>query len=618
MSATRLLPALLVTLSMAFPVDAEPLKDRWNLESIYADAEAWGGDARALEKDLEAFGECEGRLGSSAGRLKGCLDRYFDLRRRLERLSSYASMKYDENTKVAASLDLKQRADILYTRFGEVTAFVDPEILAIGAGTIDRFLRQDPGLATYRHILDDILRRAPHTLSKEGEALLASASMVTGAPEDLYGILANADMPWVTFEPEPGKSMLLSQSTYSRYRGSTDRALRKRLFETFWPQWQKFQRTFGVSLYSQMKRDWFYAKSRNYPSSLAAALGNGNIPEKVYHTLIEQTNANLDTLHRYFRLRGRMLGIDDLRYYDIYPPIVDADPEIDIEKAKRLVLEAVEPLGEEYVSVMREGFGSRWMDVYPRPGKRSGAYMNGAVYDMHPFVLMNYNDDYDSLSTLAHEWGHALHSWLSNRNQPYHLADYSIFLAEVASTFNEDLLLDRLLKEAKDDRERLFYLGNALEQYRGTFFRQAMFAEYELKIHQAVERGESLSGERFSEIYLDLLRRYHGHDKGVMTVDDLYAIEWAYIPHFYYNFYVYQYATSIAASSLLAREVAAGDIEARERYLELLKSGDSDYPYELLKRAGVDLASPEPYRALVRRMNEIMDAIEEILDGRKG
>jgi oligoendopeptidase F len=338
-----------------------------------------------------------------------------------------------------------------------------------------------------------------------------------------------------------------------------------------------------------------------------------NVPQSVYRTLVDVTNANLATLHRYLALRGRMLGISDLAYYDLYTPLVTTDLTFPIDQGKTLVLKSVAPLGEGYVATVKDGFENRWMDVFPREGKRSGAYSAGSAYGVHPFVLMNYNDNYDAVTTLAHEWGHAMHSHLANEAQPLATADYGIFVAEVASTFNEALLLEQMLADASSDTERLFYLGSALETLRGTFFRQTMFAEFELTVHELAEKREALTGARFSEIYLELVRRYMGHDKGVVTVDDAYAVEWAYIPHFYYNFYVYKYATSIAASSLFAKQVLDKETGAKERFLSVLKAGGSEYAYTLLKDAGVDLATPAPYEALMAQMNSIMDEIEAIL-----
>ena len=390
------------------------------------------------------------------------------------------------------------------------------------------------------------------------------------------------------------------------------------MFDAFWKKWSEYQQTLGAALDAQMRQDFFYAKVRSYPSCLAAALDAGNVPPEVFHMLVKSANDNLGTLHRYLKLRKRIMGVDELHYYDAYTPLVAAtDREIPIADGEAMVLDAVAKLGPEYVAAVKGGFDGRWMDVFPREGKQSGAYSNGAAYDVHPYVLMNYNDDYESVSTVAHEFGHAMHSYLANAAQPYPTADYGIFVAEVASTFNEGLLLDKVLKEAKTDDERLYYLGTALENLRTTFFRQTMFAEFELEMHELVEKGESLSGERLTQMYKELVRRYYGHDEKVMIVDDAYAVEWAYIPHFYYDFYVYQYATSLAASSLLVNDVLAGKEGARDRYLGMLKAGGSQFPYDLLKGAGVDLATPAPYEALIARMNGIMDQIEAILDRRK-
>jgi oligoendopeptidase F len=383
--------------------------------------------------------------------------------------------------------------------------------------------------------------------------------------------------------------------------------------DAFFGAFGTYERTLGVTLYAQLKEDAVYAKVRRYPDSVTRALDRNRIPVAVLDTLIRETNANLPTLHRYLRLRAKMLGVEKMQYYDIYPPLVNHEIRFPLAAAKAQVLAAVAPLGREYVEAVEYGFNHRWMDAYPRPRKQSGAHAAGYAYDVHPYVLMNHNDDYESLTTLAHEWGHAMHSYLANRAQPFVTAHYATFTAEIASTMNEELLLDAMLRSAKTDAERLLYLGSALESLRGTFFRQAMFAEFERAIHARADSGEPLSGEAFTRLYCDLLKRYHGTAEGVVAIDDAYCVEWAYIPHFYNGFYVFQYATSIAASSLLAREIAAGKPGALERYLALLRAGGSDYPYELVKRTGVDLASPAPYQALVARMNAIMDEIEATL-----
>lgn len=593
---------------------AEDEKDTWNLADIYPSVEAWSQAKAALEARFEDVEKCRGHLGDSAARLLECSELLSDMFKTWSRISSYAAMASDADTRDAENQQRRSEIRIMGSKFSEKLAFMSPEILEIGEEKLKAYLAELDGLKPYSLNILDTLRQAEHVLSEEAEQMMAATSLMGGASSNTYRTLANADMPWPTITLSSGEEVRLDQSGYSKYRSADNRDDRKAVFDAFWGKWKEFERTFGTTLSGQMSADVFSSRQRKYPNSLAAALDSSNIPETVYRTLVKETGDNLGTLHRYFRLRGRMLGIDDLGYHDIYPSLVDSDKEFPLAVGKQLTLEASKPLGSAYVEVMSSGFENRWMDAYPREGKVSGAYMNGSVYDEHPYVLMSYNDDYESLSTLAHEWGHAMHSYLSNTNQPYPTARYDTFTAEIASTFNEALLLEHMLKTAENDDERLFYLGSALENLRGTYFRQTMFAEFELAIHEAAEAGQALTGPQLTQMYGDLLRRYHGHDEGVLTIDDLYAIEWAYIPHFYYNFYVYQYATSLAASSLLAESVIKGRPGAVETYLNLLKAGGSDYPYELLKKAGVDMATPEPYRAVFTRMNSIMDQIEGILD----
>jgi oligoendopeptidase F len=596
---------------------AEEQKDTWNLDDIYPSVEAWVEAKDALAARLPEIEACHGTLGDSAEQLLRCSELLSDLSKTFSRLYAHAGMAADADTRDADNQRRRTEMQILASKFSEQVSFLSPEIVSVGAETLDRYLDQEPGLEPYRHNIEDTLRQAEHVLDEKSEAMMAATTMMRGTASNTYRTLANADMPWPTITLSTGEEVRLDQAAYTKHRASPNRDDRKAVFEAFWGKWKEYERTFGVTLAGQVHSHIFSHRQRDYANSLTSALDNNNIPESVYRTLVAETGKNLDTLHRYFRLRGRMLGIEDLGYHDIYPPLVASDKTFPLELGKRLTLEASEPLGDAYVEVMGSGFNNRWMDAYPRPGKRSGAYMNGSVYDEHPYVLMNYNDDYESVSTLAHEWGHAMHSYLSNRNQPYPTSRYSIFTAEIASTFNEALLLEHMLQQASDDQERLFYLGSALENLRGTYFRQTMFAEFELAIHDRAEAGEALTGPRFTELYGELLRRYHGHEQGVMNIDDLYTVEWAYIPHFYYNFYVYQYATSLAASSLLAEAVIQGRPGAVENYLGLLKAGGSDYPHELLKRAGVDMTTPEPYQAVFARMNAIMDQIEEILDSQE-
>ena len=608
---------LLVAMSLAATSLAQDEKDTWNLADLYPTVDAWNKAKDALEADLAKIDNCKGQLGASAAKLLECSEMLSDMAKTYARIASYAGMASDADTRDADNQRRRTEVQILGSKFSEKVSFIDPEILAVGEEKLNAFFDELTSLEPYRHDIEDTLRQSKHVLDEDAEAMMAATSLMRNAPSDTYRTLANADMPWPTITLSSGEEVRLDQSAYTKYRSVDVRADRQAVFDAFFGKWNEFERTMGTTLAGQINAHIFTQRQRGYANSLSASLDNNAIPETVYRTLISETNNNLETLHRYFRLRGRMLGVDDLRYFDIYPPLVDADLDFPIARGKQLTLEAVAPLGGAYTEVMSHGFESRWMDVYPRPGKRSGAYMNGSAYDVHPYVLMNYNDDYESVSTLAHEWGHAMHSYLASKNQPYPTAGYSIFTAEIASTFNEALLLDHMLKKARNDDERLYYLGNALEGLRGTYFRQTMFAEFELAIHERAEAGEAMTGAKFTEIYGDLLRRYHGHDAGVLTIDDLYTVEWAFIPHFYYNFYVYQYATSLAASSLFAEAVLQGRPGAVENYMNLLKAGGSDYPYELLKRAGVDMATAAPYQAVFTRMNAIMDQIEGILDRRE-
>ncbi len=377
-----------------------------------------------------------------------------------------------------------------------------------------------------------------------------------------------------------------------------------------------FRRTFGAQLYGEVKKNIFYKQVRKYNSSLESALDRNNIPVSVYHKLIENTNKNLPTLHRYLKLRKRMLGIDELHYYDMYPSLVkNVDLNYTYDEATNIVKKSLAALGDEYVATLDKAFNNRWIDVYPNTGKRSGAYSNGAAYAIHPYILLNYNGKYNDMSTLTHELGHTMHSYFSNTRQPYSTSDYPIFLAEVASTANEALLMDFELKKLSDPEQRLSLLGNFLESFRTTMFRQTQFAEFELKIHEAAEKGEALTGDKFTEIYMEILKRYYGHEEGVTVIDDLYAIEWAFIPHFYLNFYVFQYSTSFLASQALAEKMRTGGPEMVEKYIDFLSSGSSDYAIPTLKKVGIDMTTDEPFNLAIAKMNKIMDEMEKILKG---
>jgi len=611
------LAAVLASALAAHAAPQERPQDRWNLADMYASTQDFDADAARVDAQLKEIGACKGQLGASAARFKQCLDTYYDAFKRLLRLYTYAGESAAQDTGDAAAQALEQKAQVLFSRIQQASSYVNPEILALGREKIDGFFRAEPGLAIYRHPIDDILRMAPHTLDAEGEAIVANFSLTQGSAGSIYRIFSNAEIPWPTVKLSDGKEVKLDQAAYSQYRESANRDDRKKVFDAFFGEWKSFEGTLGTTFSSSLKEDTVYSKVRKYPDSMTRALDANNLPRAVYDTLIKVTNENLPTLHRYFRLRARMLGVEQMRYYDIYPPLVHSTREYPIDEGIHMMLEAVKPLGPEYVAAMKKGLADRWMDVYPRPRKLSGAHMAGSAYDVHPYLLINYTNNYESVSTIAHEWGHAMHTYFSTRNQPFATSDYATFVAEIASTTNEALLLDYALKTAKNDDERLLYLGSALEQLRGTFFRQAMFGEFEQRVHAAADAGQPLTGAQLTKIYGEILRRYHGDAQGVVKIDDLYTVEWAYIPHFYNAFYVFQYATSISAGSLFADEILRGTPGARERYLKLLSSGSSDYPYDLVKAAGVDLATRAPYDAVAQRMNRIMDEIEAILARRK-
>ncbi|WP_460527579.1 oligoendopeptidase F [Chitinimonas naiadis] len=587
----------------------------WNLKSLYADQASWEAERKAIAADLPKLAAYKGKLGQDAATLLAALDQQSSLHQRLARLSTYASLLADEDTRIADNQARDQLGTNLYNEFNEATAYVSPEITAIGKDKVAGFLKQEPKLAKHRYLLENTLRLAAHTLDQQGEALLAAASAPLQQPGNIYGLLANADIPWPTITIR-GKKVLIDQEGYVANRDDRDPAIRKKVFDTFWPVFKAYERTFGATYSANLRGTVFNAKARNYPNSVSAALSPYNTPEAVYRTLVAEANAGLPTLHRYFALSKKLLGLKEMRYSDVYVPLAKPPRKYTLAEAEQLTLEGVKPLGEAYGQDVAKGFAEAWMHATPQRGKRSGAYMNGAAYAVHPFVLMSFNGGYDSVSTLAHEWGHAMHSVLANRAQPYETADYALFIAEIPSTTNEMLLADYVIANAKTREEKIFALSQELELLRGTFFRQAMFAEFELSAHEAMERGEALTGERLTAIYLDLLKRYHGDAKGVVKIDNLYGVEWAYIPHFYNDFYVFQYATSISAAAYFAEGIGKGDTALRERYFDMLKAGGSDDPYLIVKKAGLDMATPAPYRALVKRMDHLMDQLEAIQAGK--
>jgi oligoendopeptidase F len=606
----------LAALPPAYAEEAsEPEVIAWDLSDMYATPEAWTADREALLAMLPKLESYQGRLGKSAKTLLKALEAAGEAEARLGRLFVYAGLKSDEDLRISENQERRSMAGALLAQYSQAVSYFSPEILSVGGKKIEAFIAREPGLAKHAFGLRDILRQAPHTLGNEAEELMAMVSEVRGGPSRVYRTLASSDIKWPTITLSTGEEVTLNQAAYTRYRAEPDRADRKAVFDAFWGKWTEYENTMGQMLDAQVKTHIFDAKARKYSNALESSMSGSNIPKDVYYALIEAVNEGLPAFHRYLKIRQRVLGLDDLHYYDIYPALVQLDKTYTLDDAKTLTLAAAIPLGQEYIDMLEIGFAEDWMHVFPQTGKRPGAYQWG-VYEVHPYLLLNFNSDYESVSTFAHEWGHGVHTMLAGRAQTRENAGYSTFTAELASTTTEVFLNEDLMGKATSDDERLYLLGMELESIRGTFYRQTMFAEFELKIHQAVENGEALSGERMSEIYLGLLRRYHGADEGVMEIDPLYAIEWAYIPHFYRNFYVYQYATSISGGVQFAERILAGEKGAAESYLNVLKAGGSEYPYALLKEAGIDLATKAPYQALISRMNGIMDEIEAILEKR--
>jgi len=605
--------------SRAYPQIREraeiPANDTWNLQDIYPSDQAWHKAREKTVGDCDTVPAYRGKLAEAADELLKCLQLTSGISKQFNRLYCYAAMKSDQDTRDSKYLAMKQQLQQIITDYNTKTAFIEPEIAAMDKNKIDVFLAEQPKLEIFRMSLYDIQRTKAHRLSEKEERILAAAGLMADAPSAIYGIFSDAELPYPEITLSDGTVAKLNKAGYALYRACPSRADRHTVFKAFWNAFTDFKRTFGVQLYANVKKDMFYARTRNYESSIESALDKDNIPQRVYLALIENINNNLDSFHRYLRLKKRMLAVDTLDYSDLYAPVVkDLQLKYSVEQAKQLILDALKPLGNDYVKTARHAFANRWIDVYPTPGKRAGAYSNGGVYDVHPYILLNYNGQYDDVSTLAHELGHTMHSWHSNTTQPYPTADYATFVAEVASTFNEVLLINKMLKELNDPDVRLALLMNYLETIRQTVFRQTQFAEFELLIHQKAESGQPLTGDLLCQLYGDILKKYYGHDKKICHIDDLYTVEWAYVPHFYYNFYVYQYATSFTASTALAEKVLNKEKGAVEKYIEFLSSGGSDYPINLLKKAGVDMTTPEPFNKTINVMNRTMDEIEKILE----
>lgn len=587
-------------------------KYKWRLENIYETDELWEKDFEEVKAGIPVVEGYRGRLGESAETLLSLFGIQDKVGVKLGKLYVYSHMRRDEDTGNSTYQALADRAESLATDYAAASSFIVPEILQIPEETLLGWLKISPGLELYRHRIEDLIRTKAHTLSPEMERLLAMSSEVTRAPRTIFSMLDNADIRYPSIPDENGVEIELTKARYSRFIESGDRELRKRAFEAFYGTYNKYENTLAALLASIVKRDIFHARARNYNSSLEASLDSDNIPTAVYDNVVGSINANLAPMHRYVGLRKRVLGIEAVHPYDLYNPLFpEDDEEYPYERAVELVSEALKPLGPDYNKVLRSGFDGGWIDVYENQGKRSGGYSWGS-YGTHPYILLNYNNTLHEVFTVAHEMGHALHSHFTWSTQPPAYGDYTIFVAEVASTTNEALLIDHLLKVTPDRQKQLSLLDHYVRQVQGTVYVQSLFAEFEREIHSRSESGQPLTSDNLKQLCRELYSKYFGPE---MAVDEIYEINWGRIPHFYNNFYVYQYVTGYAAGALLSEKMLSGEPGAREKYLDFLKSGSSDYSINLLRKAGVDMTSPDPIVATARLLDRLLDRMEELLAG---
>ncbi len=587
-----------------------PHEYTWDLESIFPGDGDWEDSYKTLQQRLPELEALKGTLAQSGQALLEVLQKRDELFEKLESLFVYASMRKDEDTTNSKYQGMYDRAMQLVVYASTVASYIEPEILALPETTLDRFVRETPGLDLYRQQLHDLNRKRPHVRSAEVEAVLAAAEEIAGVPDAIFSMIENADLKLPLINNEEGEEVPLTKGNYLVYIRSTDRRVRKEAFEGMHTAFLKQRNTIAATLAAQVKGNIFYTRQRGYASSRERALAQYNIPVSVYDNLVETVGEHIYLLNRYMKLRKRLLQLDELHMYDLYVPIVkETADDIGYEDAREIILAALAPLGKNYGEVLRRAFKERWIDVYETPGKRGGAYSGGG-YATRPFILLNYQNKRDSMYTLAHELGHSMHSYFTRSHQPFQYGDYTIFVAEVASTLNEGLLTEYLLRTNADPAVRLAILNHSLEDLRGTLFRQTMFAEFEQLVHGQAEQGEPLTADRLSAMYHGLNERYYGAEA---VLDELIDIEWARVPHFYYNFYVYQYATGISASSALVQQILREGKPAVERYLKFLSSGSSEYSIELLKKAGVDMTSPEPVRQALQLFDRHLAEMEELI-----
>ena len=587
-------------------------KDTWDLSTIFETDQKWEEELALLTEDTREAASLEGHLLDSAESLLNITERYLDLSRRLEKLYVYAHMKNDQDTRVAKYQEYYAKAMTLYSQLDQVFSFYEPEFMAITEEQYQNFLAEEPKLQPYKHFFDKLLQNKEHVLSQREEELLAGAGEIFGAASETFAILDNADIVFPFVKDEDGNEVQLSHGVYMRLVESKNRDVRRGAYEALYSTYEQYQHTYAKTLQTNVKVQNYRAKVRNYKSAREAALAANFVPESVYDNLVSAVRKHLSLLHRYLALRSKILGIPDLKMYDVYTPLSSVEYSFTYEDALKKAEEALAVLGEDYLSRVKRAFSERWIDVYENQGKRSGAYSGGS-YDTNAFMLLNWQDNLDNLFTLVHETGHSMHSSYTRETQPYVYGDYSIFLAEIASTTNENILTEKLLQEVQDDATRFAILNNFLDGFRGTVFRQTQFAEFEHAIHQADQNGEVLTSEFLNNLYADLNQEYYGLSK---EDNPQIQYEWARIPHFYYNYYVYQYSTGFAAASALAEKIVHGSQDDRDRYIDYLKAGKSDYPLNIMRKAGVDMEKEDylndAFAVFERRLDEFEALVEKL------
>lgn len=582
---------------------------KWHITDLYPSTEDWEKQFAETSKKLPELDKYKNTFAADGKKLADCLELFSVISSAVERLYVYANMSLHQDSTNTFFQELSLKAEMLMVKLSSVTSFISPEIISLPQDIIDKYMAEYPALKTYSQFIHDITRTREHTLSAESEELIAKTHEISGSPQDIFAMINDADIEFPMIKDENGEEVRLTKGRYTTFLENKNRDVRKEAFTALYKTYSAQKNTLASTFYSNAKSDSFYAKVRKYPSSLALALSHNNIPEEVYTNLIETVHKNIGLLHRYVKLRKKILGVDELHMYDLYAPLVpDMDKEFSYEESKEIILKGLEPMGSDYISALKEGFEGGWIDVYENQGKRGGAYSWG-TYSAHPFVLLNHNDNINSMFTIAHEMGHALHSYYTWKTQPYVYSDHKIFVAEVASTVNEALLMQYLLKTTEDKDFKKYLINYFMEQFRGTLFRQTMFAEFEMITHQMVDNDQPLSYENLNKIYRDLNKFYFGYD---IVVDEDIDIEWARIPHFYNAFYVYQYATGYSAAIHLSEKILAEGTPAVEKYIDFLSKGTSEYPIDLLKGAGVDMTQKEPIENAMKVFESLLDQMENM------